>query len=89
MSTHDPSTKRTRLISVGWCDTIPASELKVGMRRLYNYGAVYTVVAVEELNAGRWLVFTMRDDKTGKEYVGKRVKATTPVVPFPTTVWSR
>jgi len=39
----------TRLIEVGMCKTIPVTDLKVGMKVMFNYGSVSTVTDIREV----------------------------------------
>lgn len=54
---------------MGQTPAVKASEVTVGMRRVYNYGHTYTVKAVE--TKGGFLVFTI-ESKDGKSYTEKK-----------------
>ena len=60
------------LIGVGRVLAVPASELVVGDRLMWNYGSVYTVVSIEDVSP-KFLAITERD-KDGKVWPARRFK---------------
>jgi hypothetical protein len=57
------------LQGLGMVPALPARELRVGDRRLFNYGYVYDIVDVE--TGPKWIVFELRDPATGKSHTCK------------------
>ena len=60
------------LIGVGKVLAVPASELVVGDRLMWNYGSVYTVVSIEDVSP-KFLAIAERD-KDGKVWPARRFK---------------
>lgn len=57
---------------IGQCEAVLAKDLKVGMKRIYNYGFTATVVSVEFSASGKSIKETVRDDETGELYTNTR-----------------
>lgn len=55
------------LQGIGSRSAIYASDCKPGMKRLYNYGYAYEIVAVEPLKSGKSVKITVQADN-GKLY---------------------
>lgn len=69
----EPNDKSIRLQGVGWVYAIPAEELEVGDRVMFNYGAVYRIESVVKQTA-KTVTFEMVNEKTGKVYETRKYK---------------
>lgn len=57
------------MIGVGdWLKTVPARDLELGQRILWDWGYEYEVVRVKLSASGKSVVLTERDLKSGQEY---------------------
>jgi len=66
-----------QLQSVGWCQAVKATELKVGDYRVYNYGGKCKIVDIKEISKC-YLSITVEDQ--GKLYTSKIKKSTLVVI---------
>jgi hypothetical protein len=62
------------LQSVGRVAAIPAFQLEVGMRLMWNGGSTYDVIRIHDVSPA-FLEITERDTRTGKNYI-RRLKKT-------------
>lgn len=64
---YEDGTGMVRLIGAGWAKAWPASDVKVGQYRLYNYGHMAPITKVED--KGNWRHITVTEK--GIEYTRK------------------
>jgi hypothetical protein len=57
-----------QLQGVGKVPARPAGELAVGNRIMWNYGHIYTVIAIRPSPSGKTLQLEERSEETGKVY---------------------
>jgi hypothetical protein len=57
------------LQGLGMVPALPARELRVGDRRLYNYGSAYEIVSIDV--GPKWVVVGSRDPATGQIHTRK------------------